>query len=116
MESRNPGLAILEGFSLAIDLANGIKEMTEGANGADSEESEPRSLGQINDRGTQAVCISGEKQVNPAWFRQTFRGMCKDVVDFGESPPTTGKYENMASIIEKHTASWGQEFEFEIAW
>lgn len=114
--SRNPALVALEAFGLAVDLINGITEMADGGGSADGDESAPRSLGQIDDRGTQAVCISGEKQVNPVWFRTTFREMCKKVVDYGDKKPTTGKYENMASVIEKHTAAWGQEIEFEIAW
>lgn len=45
MESWNFGLVIFEGFSLVIDFVNGIKEMIEGVNGVDLEESELWSFG-----------------------------------------------------------------------
>jgi hypothetical protein len=107
--------AIIEGFGLATTVIDSVMTLIEGSGDSSSEESAPRSLGQIQGHGAQAVCISGEKPANPVWFRTQMRDACKKVAEV-EDAPTTGKYENMISTIWKATADWGQELEFELAW
>jgi hypothetical protein len=102
---------LVDGFKFLFGVIEAIDEAVD--DGEDSEDI--TQLPPVKGKAATARCFS-KGWTDARWFNDTMSAMCDKITGDDYANQLNGKYKKMFSVIETHKASWGQVWDFELAW